>query len=316
MSTHEQDAAEVARIREVLEDAVLDPPRHLSSDVLFGYVDGTLDDSSRAAAQAHLEECDLCREDVADLKPLGASVQSRRWMWVAAAAALALVFTLAPFFRRAPAPVPPPRMIVQPRPVPDLPAPALPRYANPHWNVLVEKALESGRLPYPDLRELRGAGESLRGTSGETSPLQPSGVVIDTTRPTMTWPRVENATYTVVVFDGDHEVVRSEPLARERWTAPRSLRRGRTYSWQVEAKTVADMVILPSPDKPPARFRVIDGETHDEIAAARRLHREDHLLLATLYARAGMEKEAKESLRRIDQATDPRVERLKIQVGR
>ena len=68
--------------------------------------------------------------------------------------------------------------------------------------------------------------------------------------------------------------------------------------------------ILPAPPTPPARFFVLDRRNYDDLVAARREHPDDHLLLAALYARGGLEGKAQEQLRALGEASDPRVRRI------
>jgi hypothetical protein len=58
-------------------------------------------------------------------------------------------------------------------------------------------------------------------------------------------------------------------------------------------------------------FRIVSAADHDTLTAARERHPNDHLLLAVLCARAGMEAEAKEHLARLAESADPRIQRLR-----
>jgi hypothetical protein len=249
----------------------------------------------------------------------------RKWLWVAAAvaAAIAIAFLVtlvrwptAPPGQRTPVvrkPAPPP-----PRRAPERVAPAPPAYARAEWAQLVAGVLAAGQLPFPsDLAILRGGLEPVRGEApGPTTTLVPAGIVIDETRPAFSWPPRAGATYVVSIFDGDREVAHSEPLTTRAWTPPRALPRGRTYTWQVEAKTAGGIEVLPAPPAPPARFRIVGAGEHAELEAARAAHPDDHLLLAALYARAGLEAEAKEQLRQVEAPSDPRVALLRANVLR
>src|SRR6185436_4957684 len=107
-------------------------PAHLSTAELFGRVDGTLDAATRSAVEAHLEECDLCREDVADLEPLRAGSAPRRtWIQLAAAAVLAAGVFAA--ILRLPDRTPIPLRVERAR----LKQVEPPRYANADWQKLV-----------------------------------------------------------------------------------------------------------------------------------------------------------------------------------
>src|SRR6185436_3675410 len=305
-------APEIARVQELLarEAAIreaAEPPRHCTHEELFAYVDGAPSEET----SLHIDACDLCRSEAIDLKPHHRTHSQRRWMWVAAAAAAAGI-VLVPLLRSREKP--PPALPPVIRTVPPSPTlvPAAPRYSNPDWVRLVDDALESGHLPFPrDLAQLRGESEALRGDIRKAARLDPRGIVIDDVMPAFTWPHTDDATYVVLLFEGEEEVAHSEPLTIARWRPAQPLRRGRTYAWQVEARTAKGLAILPSPPDPPARFRIVSAQQHEELAAALRLHPDDHLLLSALYARAGLEREAKEHLRRIPSSPDHRIERLK-----
>jgi len=87
---------------------------------------------------------------------------------------------------------------------------------------------------------------------------------------------------------------------------PQPLPRDRTYQWQVETALGAKRSIAPAPE--PARFRIIgDGELA-ELDRARAAG--DPLVLAALYARAGLMDPAVAELRKLAGASDPRMRRL------
>src|SRR6185436_15339091 len=256
--------SEATRVRESLAAEALEPPQHLAEEELFGWVDGVLDPASRRMVEAHLEECDLCRDDVADLQRLRRRPKPRRsWLWAAAAAAILIVAFLllrphreqrTPPIVRSPAPTP--------RTQPQSPQP----YAKPEWSALVAGAAASGHLQHRhDLAWLRGREEILRGEAERPGGrFDPSGVVVDDPRPELSWPRVEGAGYVASIFDGDELVARSAALKRERWTPPRPLRRGRIYTWQIDASSPRGAQLLPAPPAPPARFLLLGQREHDE----------------------------------------------------
>ncbi len=310
------DQDDIARMQRLLADEAGEPPRHLTYDDLAAWVDG----ERRSEVEEHLAECDLCRDEAADLARLREAMKPRRnWTWyaLAAAAVLALVVALA-LLRRPHPPTQPPPIVREtpPSPAPKPPeriTPPAPAYARAEWAQLVASALASGRLPYPaDLALLRGGREAVRGED-EDDPvrLRPRGVVIDDVRPVFSWPPTPGASFVVSIFERDREVAHSELLTASRWTPPEPLARGRTYIWQVEVKSDGTTIeVLPAPPSRPARFRIASAADHDEIAAARREHPSDPLLLATLYAKAGMEAEARAALRQLAASADPKVQRL------
>lgn len=315
----EELSGDIARTQELLAAEAAEQP-HLDEAELFGLVDGTLDDDTRAFVQAHLDTCASCREDAADLRRLH---RTRRvhpaWIGLAAASIAAALLSILLVGRNptAPPPISPDRPVVTPgNPVP-VQVPVQPPYATAEWNALVSEALASGRLPFPgDLAVLRGEAESLRGETIEgDDTLRPVGVYVDAVRPVLSWPAGgSGATYVVTIMEGDDEVVHSPELRRPRWTPPRPLARGHTYTWQVEVSRDGTTGVLPSPSAPPAMFRIVPAADHEALTAARERHPNDHLLLAVLCARAGMEAEAKEHLARLAASADPRIQRLRSSI--
>jgi len=292
-----------------------DGPWHPDHADITAFADGTAGPAEREIVESHLEDCRLCREDVADLARLRRGT-ARRSVWrVAFTTAAAAAIASAVFLQRSgnqpartvPPVAPPVASVTHPAttttaitaPPPPTPAPQLPKYANAEWERLVHNAIESERLPFapgvatsPDI--LRGAGQET------ASQVAPSGVVVDATQPRFSWPAREGATYIVSIFSDDEPVAKSEPLTETHWTPPTALPRGRTYVWQVEATAAGTREIIPAPPAPPAMFRIVTKRDHDDLAAARRLHPDDHLLHAVLAARAGLREEAVEALSKAD----------------
>lgn len=303
---------DVAALHEALRSAT--PTEHPDPEQeLIPYVDGTADAATREIVEGHLEECDLCRAEVADLRAFARELKPRRTMvWLAVAAALAVLIAIAVMMgtRRRIAPNEPP-VASTTATVPSI-VPERPPYANARWAALVDEAVRGGRLPFPkDLDALRGSEDPLRGSNdGEHFRLSPTGIVIDETRPRFFWPVVDDATYVVSIFDNEDRVARSEPLRRTEWTPPRDLPRGRTLVWQVEASHDGVVDLIPAPPAPQAMFRIAGEREHAELAEAKRDANADPLLLAVLYARAGLRDDALRELRRVDLARHPEAARL------
>ncbi len=276
---------------------------------LTAYVDGTLSEDDAAAAEAHLEVCARCREDVEDLQAIASTLRQRpRRSWfpsaVAAAALLAIVATLV-LLRRAPVPLPPVTATAVAHPATHTAATqtAATQYERPEWRAAVDEALRTGALPMPAaLAGLRVAPDVLR-TPGEREAeerLQPVRTVVETTRPRFTWTPAEGATYLVSVFDDDTLVAESGVLSEPAWQPERDLPRGRTVQWEVEIRGGDGSVRnLPAPPAPPALFRVLDAAAHAELQRARAEYGDDPLLLGVLYARSGLREDAARELRRV-----------------
>jgi hypothetical protein len=312
---------------------------------LFAYADGSLAADRRAAVTRHLETCGRCREDVADLvatdaqkrRDLNVAVPNvpepnmpapnvpepnvpepfrrrrslPRWVAPLAAAAAVIAAVTVVITRGADEPRLPPRVE---KPVAAAPAPMKeviherPRYERAEWNELLRNVRSGAPLVMPAvLQTLRSGDDVLRGgdpdDAGES--LTPTGVVIETARPTFTWPATDGGRYTVSVVDSTNAIVQSDLLTTNRWIAPNALRRGVTYTWQVEVQVEgAEPQVVPRPPSPPARFHIVDQRTLDELATAREHHGDDHLLLGLLYARAGLDARAADELRRIENEAD------------
>lgn len=291
---------------------------------LFPYAEGTLPADHAAAIEEHLSHCRRCREDVEDARGLAAPRSSSAprvlaaWLWkplaVAAAAGVAIFFLMR---NPVPAPDPAPGLtvsIVPPAPVPPQPA----RYARAEWETLVRDARAGAPLVLPaTLTALHGRNYELRGSSSTGPKLEPAGVVVETARPAFQWTAPNNARSVVTIFAGEDEVARSGELSAHTWTPKSDLPRGVLYTWQVELNAGDDIVIVPSPPAPPARFLVLDAATLAALDEARRAHGDDPLLLGLLYARAGLVSDARETLVRVHASEDaPVAQRIMNQLPR
>jgi anti-sigma factor RsiW len=282
---------------------------------LFAFADATLPAEARVQIERHLANCATCREDVDDAlrTRLAVTRRPRRTYLVPASIAASLAILLGAYALLRPAT---PNVPPQTRTITIAPAPA--GYGRADWTVLVATARASGQIVAPAmLTELRGTPDTLRGPSRSAhAELQPAGVVVESTRPTFTWPGAKRASYLVTVADGDEVVARSPVLHAARWTPPDPLRRGRTYVWQVELRE--SQTRLPSPDAPPAMFHVLEETTARELDEAHRRFPDDRLLLGLLYARAGVADRAREELAQFAAAhpEDAAARQLAESVGR
>jgi anti-sigma factor RsiW len=270
---------------------------------LIPYVDGQVDAADREIIESHLDDCAMCRAEVDDLRTMLARRPRATPWWIAFAAAAAVATTLFLAWPRPEPPiaVSPPPLVVRPAVVaPEPMAPAPPRYGKPEWQRLVDDAKRTGRLRFPAyLTDLAPPPDVLRGVRGSRDDeLTPAGRVVDDARPELSWRARRGATYVVSVFDGETEVARSESLTSARWTVTRTLRRGRTYLWQVRVSVDGKEETIPALPAPPALFRITSNEEHRAIADARTQFPNDHLLHAVLYAKSGMREEAERALDR------------------
>jgi anti-sigma factor RsiW len=255
---------------------------------------GTLDAADREVVESHVEDCDTCRAATATPR------RRPRWTWIAIAAALAMAIGLGVFQRPATREEtsidpPPPALTTSAAPTPEPPAP---RYANPEWQALADETRRTGRLPLAELASrVRVGPDVVRGPSDAAQgELAPTGVVVESPTPTFTWPATAGATYVVSIFEGDDEIARSPRLSKTTWTSARALPRARPLGWQVEVFTAEGSHVIPALPAPQALFAIAAEPAVRELALARESHPEDHVLLAALYARAGMRREAEREL--------------------
>lgn len=162
----------------------------------------------------------------------------------------------------------------------------------------VGAALKGRALRRPEsLDELDQKPGTLLSESDDGLPFRlssPVGKVIQTTRPTFRWQPLAGAgSYTVTVVDARLNVVASSgPLKATEWRAPRPLKEGATYSWQVAALKDGRTVVSPAMPAAQAKFRVLGGPLREQLRRARLSYGGSHLALGLLYVRAGLLDEA------------------------
>jgi hypothetical protein len=271
-------------------------PRHLTDEELISMARGGLPADRLFEVSDHLRECASCaarggelvdldslagrmRRDLTDVAP------AHRWMPIAASVILVTGLAAGLLWLRRTSPSPPPYGTTIHHPAVQADA----------WLELERGVLGAGRLDRPSvIGELRRTGQAERGEPpAPAERLTPSGVVVESDRPELTWTAVAGARYVVGVFAGDESIARSGRLAEARWQPATALPRGKTYLWQVDmVRPDGTTIVIPAPSAPEALFRVADAATIRDLEAARKAHPGDHLLLGILYARAGMQREA------------------------
>jgi anti-sigma factor RsiW len=277
-----------------------DEPEHLTADELMALADGP------SRNHPHLQECEICRTELAELITFKSSMRRRRtWLPYAVAAAIAgIAVTIGltiPRLDRPPTPVPPHHAttstvaLPQPSPVPV----AVER--RPEWDAWVAEVKSRRALPVPAvIAELRSQTTQLRGSARpDDLQLSPDHAVVASTQPRFQWSGQEGARYRVIFRNGD-EIVESGELTHPRWSPQQELRRGREYQWQVELTIDGVRSLYPKPPDPPARFRVLDQRALDEIEDARQRHPDDALLQAVILARHGLRTETMAALDRLE----------------
>jgi anti-sigma factor RsiW len=300
-------------------DHVDDSMLHVTPDELHDYTDQQLPVSRARAVEEHITICDLCAEDLADLRALRPAASRRLW-WTGIAASIAIVLVVAgwPFAKRTDqieqsdktagaGGRPAAATTGSPAPVESRPAP---EYAHPEWASAVTAARATGRLEVGGIvARLRPPAVTVRSDSEIQRSLrvtEPVGEVLLTDRPTFRWQGARSRKYVVRVYSGEDLIVESEPTGNNAWQPPHGLEENRIYSWQVESVTSEGVVeFAPRAPDPPALFAVLARPERQLIQEARERHPDDHLLLAVLYARAGAITAAENALRRYVETERP-----------
>lgn len=258
-------------------------------------------DSLSAEQRRHLAECSLCAAEVAlcrasAKKPASTIVvfPARRWMYAAAAmlaGTIALSLTLL-HLRKS--------------------EPAFALQDNGTAIALGRNGVLQAQADMPDrekqmlaqvLRDLRlpvnanlfsGAMQDrkLRGPEKPVRPLEALSPIQEPvlSRPTFQWrSSVDASSFSVEVYDASFNLVESSgPIHEQSWISSGTLQAGQIYTWIVRANTAHGVVQAPEPPEPVARFRVVDADMLSAIESAQHKARQSHLLLASLYAKAGM----------------------------
>jgi hypothetical protein len=168
---------------------------------------------------------------------------------------------------------------------------------------LLARLIESGSIPrggFPSGGRDWDSDES----RDRFSVIEPVRTVTLSDRPTFRWSQLDGATaYVVEIYDEEFDLVATSPqITDHRWRAPQSLKRGRTYAWQVKATKDGQELFSPQPPAPQAKFRILDEAKAKELARARRAYASSHLTLGLLYTQAGLLDEAEREFRALQRA--------------
>lgn len=172
----------------------------------------------------------------------------------------------------------------------------------------VERALTTRRLrDSPALTGWSTGAGSLRSELEEQNtfaPLEPVDVVIETDRPKFRWQALEAAShYIVTIHDAKfREVGGSGPIVGTEWTAPNSLERGVTYSWQISALKNGETIVSPKPPLREARFRILDQRAVVALAKLRRSAGSSHLVMGVFYWKHGLIEESEREFQALAKA--------------
>ncbi|MFP5247164.1 MAG: zf-HC2 domain-containing protein [Thermoanaerobaculia bacterium] len=240
-------------------------PFHLDFELLARYADRTADAVDREIVETHAEDCVQCRGELDDLVTYARKSPRRASPFAAAAALLLALAGGAAFFATRDS-APPPREV--------------------HIPKLAAELASSARL-------LRGAPHGLQ----DIEPLSPAGAMILTDRPRFEWAGPAHAKYRIEIFDEQfHPVVASPLLTSSSWTPPQGLKGGMTYVWQITALVDGDIITVPAPPAPEARFHVIDRAQARAIETLEQSETRPSVNLGIAYAEAGALAEAQREL--------------------
>jgi hypothetical protein len=160
----------------------------------------------------------------------------------------------------------------------------------------VAAAMRTGQVHVPALRsDLAVSPVTAMGAPNAADtfgPLTPLSTVVRSDRPTLRFtPHPKASGYVVSIYDLDLNPVASSPTLRAtEWTVDRALPRGRTFLWQIEARTPAGRVTAPAPPAAEARFHVAGAEQAAKVDAA--VASGSHLAAGVALAEAGFLDEA------------------------
>jgi len=163
----------------------------------------------------------------------------------------------------------------------------------PEYSALLAQTLQTHRLPASPLATADANDtDVLRGSASEgsafpvLSPLQEETLAT----PAFRWEALSQAeSYRVAIYDENYKLVTQSPAIQQTsWTPTTLLLPGKTYTWVVKANTTSGVAQSPQPPEREAKFTVADASTLTAIDAAHMQYPDSHLLLAALYAKAGM----------------------------
>lgn len=257
-------------------------------------------DSVPADHETHAEEAEAEPERPRSLVPLGVAL-------LAAIALATFVYSRSTSaLKAAPPPVPKENVTIVKDAAGAVTLSDRGRFAGPAGlsdtqQALLAEILKNGKLPAAAVpAELAPAAGALVGSGSGTEvlPVGPIGIVAED-RPQFEWrPIAGAAAYRVSVFDRElHEISSSGAVTATAWLPPEALPRGVMLIWQVTPqpngqKNTAPAPRAPAPLAPRARFQIIAEGDSDAILGARVQQPPSHLLLAALYAKAGMRADA------------------------
>ena len=330
MNNEREHDEKMARAVSSIETQLRDEPfEHVQYEELAALADGTLDEVQEEIVRTHLEDCAMCAAEAADLQRLAAAaampapVPSTHVPIIRApitraprrraartfallAASLLVAISLGLFLTRG---AQDPEMLSTMSTEPEtlialrdgngeiaLDDRGAVRGVPRELAGVAATLLRAPSLAPPAvLAAVRTADPALRGSNPrQTVVLEPAGRIVLSDRPRFSWSGATGRARVSVYNEGSGELVASSGAIRgSDWTPAAPLPRGVTLVWQVRFGDT----IAPPPSAPPARFRIVDAASLEEIETARRS--ESHLLLGAALAKAGLRDEAAAELEQL-----------------
>ena len=285
---------------------------HLTYKQMELLANSSAGEEARLSAESHLALCDVCADELADLRQFAITLKPQRkpglrWVWaaggsVAVAAALLLVVQASKPRETKPAEV----AATQDsgRKVWLDGSGALHGIEGVPEDLRTEMivALREGVLPAGPASELNGRRDTLLGTVNSVPVLhdfEPAGTAVAGMSPSFRWDAKKTASrFVVKVYTRDFEPVLTSPeLSEPEWTASGRLMAGATEVWTVTAVVDGNQVTAPAAPEPEARFRIATDNERAQLDAAKALHSD--LAVAVAATRLGMYGEARSALQRL-----------------
>ena len=180
----------------------------------------------------------------------------------------------------------------------------------------VQAAIDSGNLQIPaSITGMTAGPIQLRSLPASqvkepafhlVSPLA-TAVVEDT--PVFRWTPIQDsgATFTVSVYDDQfHAVAEGVSADGTEWHPDKPLARGAIYRWEVRAVKGKHVDRAPAPTEPEARFAVLGAAEAQRLTEARAAMPQSPLALGILYANSGVLEDAKRELAEAVASGDPK----------
>jgi hypothetical protein len=307
-----------------------DTVRHLNQTDLEQYSSGRLPAARLDFCRTHLDSCDACRAELEDVRTYQRSalgiqrtepaqrVPDRRKrrrspaVPLLAAATLALMAGVCSVLwfhhKKLSANRTPPVASVP------VPSAATPPTASAQTDAThIASALPAARKPTESPATQHGKPQptmEMNRPRARVSPeaqtgfalVSPLGKTTLETRPEFTWQPLPGAIgYTVEIVDpGLHPVLHSPGLKGTSWRPKHPLRPGETYFWQVTATLHGGAKVAASePSLSATTLKIAVPKLADDMEHFKQGHRDDHLVLAAMYAQSGMAADSAAELKKI-----------------